>query len=300
MFEGVHTALVTPFVGGRPDFAALERLVELQIEAGIDGIVPCGTTGESATVTDAERAEIIAACVRFAAGRAQIIGGVGTNDTAQSVVNARAAANAGADGGLVITPYYNKPTQEGLYAHCRHIAEQVPDLPVVVYNVPSRTSVSFTVETLARLAELPGVVAVKEATGNMVFDSEIVARCGDRLTVLSGDDPSSLPLWSVGGRGVISVSSNLVPDRVVALWRAFERGDLAEARRLHLHLLPLFTGLFMETNPVPVKTAVAWATGALDPAARLPLTALLPESVARLVELCRSLEIPLPHLPAGS
>jgi 4-hydroxy-tetrahydrodipicolinate synthase len=297
MFEGVHTALVTPFRDGRPDIDGLERLVEFQIDGGVDGIVPCGTTGESATVNDAERAEIIAACVRFARGRVKVIGGVGTNDTAQSVRNAKAALECGADGGLVITPYYNKPTQEGLYAHCRHIAEQVPGLPLIVYNVPGRTSVSFTVDTLVRLADLPGVVAVKEATGNMVFDSEIVSRCGDRLTVLSGDDPTSLPLWSIGGRGVVSVSSNLVPARMVALWKAFDAGDLGEARRLHLQLLPLFTGLFMETNPVPVKTAVAWHTGALDPNVRLPLTSLLPETEPKLAELCRSLEISLPHRP---
>ena len=297
MFQGVHTALVTPFRDGHPDIDALERLVELQIEGGVDGIVPCGTTGESATVSDAERAEIIAATVRFAGGRVQVVGGVGTNDTAQSVRNAKAALEAGADGGLIITPYYNKPTQEGLYAHCRHIAEQVPGLPQIVYNVPSRTSVSFTVDTLARLAELPAVVAVKEATANMTFDAEIVGRCGDKLTVLSGDDASALPLWSVGGRGVISVSSNLVPARVVAMWKAFARGDLDEARRLHLHLLPLFTGLFMETNPVPVKTAVAWNSAALDPEVRLPLTPLLPESEVKLARLCGALEIPLPHRP---
>jgi len=298
MFQGVHTALVTPFRDGRPDLVALERLVERQIAAGVDGLVPCGTTGESATVTDTERLEIISACVRFAGKRAMVFGGVGTNDTAQSVANARAAMQAGADGGLVITPYYNKPTQEGLYAHTRHIAEQVPDLPLVVYNVPGRTGVSFTVDTLARLAELPSVVAVKEATANMAFDAEIVARCGDGLMVLSGDDASALPLWSVGGRGVVSVASNLVPERFVALWRAFDGGDIAEARRLHLRLLPLFAGLFMETNPVPVKTAVAWATGALDPTCRLPLTPLLPESTAKLCALCHRLEIPLPYGPA--
>ncbi len=299
MFEGVYTAIVTPFDPNtlKIDFDALERLVEQQVEGGVDGIIPCGTTGESATLSDEERVEMFRACIRFAAGRLKVVAGVGTNDTARAIENARGALELGADGGLVVTPYYNKPTQEGLYLHYRAIAEAVPQLPLIPYNVPSRTSVGFAADTLVRLSELPNIVAVKEASADMAMGAELVGRCGSNMLVLSGDDATALPLWSVGGRGVICVASNLVPERMVALWRAFDRGDLGEARRLHLRMLPLFRGLFVETNPTPVKQALAWATG-ISAAVRLPLAPLQPRSIDALRALCESQEIPLPHLAA--
>lgn len=297
MFRGIHTAIVTPFRNGRLDLDGYGALVERQIAAGVDGIVPVGTTGESSTLKPAERRALFQKSVEVAAGRCKVIAGVGTNDTAQSVEYARMAVECGADAGLVITPYYNKPTQEGLYHHCRVVAEAVPELPVVLYNVPARTGVSFTVETLDRLADVPGIVSLKEATADLRFGAEIVSACQGRMTVLSGDDATMFPLWAVGGEGVISVTSNLVPDRVVALWRAFEGGDIAEARRLHLQLLPLFTGLFIEANPVPVKTLVAWSTGLIEPDVRLPLTPLGAGAAAKLRALCAALEIPLEKGP---
>lgn len=293
--EGVHTALITPFTrgGAAVDFDALEALVERQIAGGVQGVVPCGTTGESATLSKAEKAEIFRRVVAAAKGRCKVIAGVGTNDTAGSVELARAAADAGADAGLVITPYYNKPTAEGMFQHFRTIAEAVPSLPSVLYNVPSRTSVSLDVETIVRLADVPGVVAIKEATSNLVFDAEIIARCGDRLAVLSGDDAVSFPLWCLGGRGVICVASNVVPERVVALWQAFDKGDLARARKLHLALLPLFTGMFVETNPGPVKTLYHWMYPDTSAEMRLPLVGLQPGSAAKLRKLALDFELPV-------
>lgn len=293
MFEGVYTALITPFAGGKPDLEAFERLIERQIEAGVSGVVVCGTTGESATLTDAERVELYRAAVRIVRGRVQVIAGSGTNGTARAAELTRAAADAGCDGGLVVTPYYNKPSQEGLYHHYRTVAEAAPGLPIILYNVPSRTGVSLEVETCDRLADLPGIVALKEATGDLGFDARILARCGDRLTLLSGDDGTALPLWAIGGRGVIAVTSNLVPDRMVAMWKAFAAGDLETARRLHLTLQPLFRGLFVEPNPVPVKTLTAWAVGGFSPEVRLPLTPLETENAAMLRRICESLEIRL-------
>ncbi len=292
--SGVHTAIITPFRDGKVDHGALEALVERQIAGGVHGLVPCGTTGESATLSKAEKVEIFRRVIATAKGRAKIIAGVGTNDTAGSIELARAAADLGADAGLVITPYYNKPTAEGMYQHFRTIAEAVPALPSVLYNVPGRTSVSLDVATIDRLADVPGIVAIKEATSNLVFDAEIIARCGERLAVLSGDDAVSFPLWCLGGRGVICVTSNVVPERMVALWNAFEKGDLAQARRLHLRLLPLFTGLFMETNPGPVKALYSWLYPDTSAEMRLPLVDISPSNAARLRALAAELEITTP------
>ena len=290
MFEGVHTAIVTPFIDGEVDYDGLAALLEHQIAGGVDGVVPCGTTGESATVSEAERIEIIRKTVEIVAGRCQVIAGTGTNNTRQSVALTQAALKAGADGALVITPYYNRPTQEGLYQHCRTVAEAVPDLPIMLYNVPARTSVSFTVETVVRLADVPNIVAIKEATGNMVFAAKIVRGCG--ITVLSGDDTSALAQWAIGGRGVVSVASNLAPDRVVKLWRLFEAGDWAEARELHLDLVPLFTGMFIEASPAPVKALVARVIECRAEA-RLPIVPIQPGTVLELEAICAKLEIPL-------
>lgn len=293
MYRGVHTAIVTPFKDDRVDFDTLTRLVEWQIDAGIHGIVACGTTGESATVSAAEKVEIFRHVVKVAAGRCKVIAGSGGNDTARSVDLTRQAAECGVDAALVITPYYNKPTQDGLFHHFRTVAEAVPALPIIAYNVPSRTGVSMTADTADRIGDVPNIVALKEATADLALDAEMIRRCGSRLALVSGDDATALPLWAIGGAGVISVASNLVPDRMVALWSAFESGDWETARKLHLQLLPLLTGLFIETNPVPVKTLVARTLEGMSPAVRLPLVPLTPPSIAQLDVLCASLEISL-------
>lgn len=300
MFQGVYTALLTPFQhDGALDLPALTALVERQVAGGVDGVVPCGTTGEASTLSAAERVQVIRTTVAAAAGRVKVIAGVGGNDTRAVAEAARGVVDLGVDGALVVTPYYNKPSQEGLYQHYRAVTEAAPGLPVVAYNVPSRTGVSLTVDTLSRLADLPGIVAVKEATADMVFGGELLARTHGRLTVLSGDDFTALPLWSLGGRGVISVTSNLFPERFVALWRAFEAGDAALAATLQRALYPIFKAMFIEVNPVPLKAMVAWHTGLCTETLRLPLVNLLPENAARLQALAAELGIALPHAPSG-
>ncbi|MEO5333561.1 MAG: 4-hydroxy-tetrahydrodipicolinate synthase [Magnetococcus sp. YQC-5] len=270
MFEGVFTALVTPFQNDQIDVEALERLVEFQIAHGISGLVPCGTTGESSTLSHDEHKEVIRLCVKFVAGRVRVIAGAGSNSTSETIDLTRYAQQAGADAALLITPYYNKPGQEGLYQHYRTVAQQV-DLPLVLYNVPGRTGVDLLPVTLARLCELSNIVAVKEATGNMERASTIRALCGASLTLLSGDDASFLPFLSVGGKGVISVSSNVAPAQMVALWRTWKNGDWTRALQQHDELLDLNQKLFCETNPIPIKAAVAML-GACKQEIRLPLT----------------------------
>jgi 4-hydroxy-tetrahydrodipicolinate synthase len=297
MFSGVYTALITPFkADGTLDVEALNALIERQINAGVQGIVPCGTTGEAATLTDEERVLIFQAAVTAAKGRCKVIAGAGTNDTRRAILMAQGAAASGADGLLVVTPYYNKPTQEGLYQHYKAIAAAV-DIPVVLYNVPGRTSCSLSVDTIDRLADIENIVAIKEATADLIFHSELVNRLGDRMQLLSGDDPTTLPMWSIGGRGVISVTSNLLPERMVAMWTAFEAGDITAARGVHHELFGWFQGLFVETNPVPVKSLVAWHTGLCTDAVRLPICPLEPESVVFLKGLADQMHLTLPHAP---
>lgn len=293
IFSGVMTALITPFKDGAVDHDALARLVERQVTAGIHGLVPCGTTGEASTVSDDERLAIFATCLRVAAGRCVIAAGVGTNDTAQTVRLAKAAADMGCDAAMVITPYYNKPTQAGLYAHCRAVAEAIPGTPVMVYNVPGRTGVSFTVDTLARLAEVPGIDAIKEATGDMVFDGNLVRRCGSKMAIMSGDDMSAFPLWALGGTGVVSVLSNIMPERVVGLWRLWLAGDIAGARRQHLALLPLFQAMFFETSPGPLKLLMSWMTADILPDMRLPLVPPTAQTADRLFALATEFGLPV-------
>ncbi len=293
MFSGVHTAIITPLRDGSIDYDALTALIERQIDGGVSGIVPCGTTGESATMRDEEIVDVIRHTVEVAAGRCLITAGVGTNNTARTIDLAKRAVQVGADAGLVITPYYNKPGQEGLYQHCATVAAAVPELPIMLYNVPGRTGVSFSVDTVVRLAELENVRALKEASADMAFASEIIAQAGESLEVLSGDDVTALPLWSVGGRGVVSVTSNLLPERMANFWRTFAHGDLEAARRMHLELVPLFNGLFLETNPVPVKALVAAQSGLCGEEVRLPLTPLSDRVRARLEAICAALDIRL-------
>jgi 4-hydroxy-tetrahydrodipicolinate synthase len=256
MFHGVITALVTPFRDDAVDEAALRRLVDEQIAGGVDGLVPVGTTGESPTLTFEEHVRVIKVVVEAAKKRVPVIAGTGSNSTREAIELSQAAREAGADGLLLVTPYYNKPGQDHLYRHFKAVVDAVP-LPSVVYNVPGRTACDLLPETLVRLCELPQIVAIKEATGSAVRATQIIARLGDRLTVLSGEDTVTFPLYALGARGVISVVSNVAPVDMAGMWDAVAAGDWLRARQLHYKLLPLSEGLFVETNPIPVKAALA-------------------------------------------
>ncbi|MCX5655997.1 MAG: 4-hydroxy-tetrahydrodipicolinate synthase [Planctomycetota bacterium] len=279
MFSGSLVALVTPFKNGIVDFATIERLVDWHVEQGTEGLVPVGTTGESPTVDVEEHEKIIATVVKRAAGRIPVIAGAGGNATAEAIELTKFSKDAGATATLQVAPYYNKPTQEGLYRHFAAIAEAV-DLPMVLYNIPGRCVVNMTPETIARLAKVPQVVAIKEATGSMDQTSEIIARCD--LTVLSGDDSLTLPLMALGAKGVISVVANVVPKDVKRLTSAMLAGDVATARAAHRKLFPLCRALFVETNPIPVKTAMKWAGLMESDEKRLPLTDLSAASAETL------------------
>jgi 4-hydroxy-tetrahydrodipicolinate synthase len=274
-FEGAITALVTPMRGGQVDDEAIADLVEEQVAAGIDGIVPVGTTGESPTLTFEEHIHVVAQVVKHARKRVAVIAGAGSNSTAEAIELSKAAREVGADGLLQVTPYYNKPTQDGLYRHFRAIAEAVP-LPTVVYNVPGRTSCDLLPETMQRLcADVPAIVAIKEATGSALRATQVIQKCGDRLTVLSGDDFTMFPLYAVGARGVISVLSNVAPAWVVDMWRAVKGDDWARARALHHRLQPLTELLFSETSPTPIKCALA-LQGKIADEIRAPLYPMTP------------------------
>jgi 4-hydroxy-tetrahydrodipicolinate synthase len=268
-FEGAFTALVTPFKDGAVDDAALAALVEEQIAAGIDGLVPAGTTGEASTLSLEEQAHVIKVVVRQARGRVPIVAGAGANATAHAIELSRAARDAGADGLLHVTPYYNRPNQEGLYRHFRAIAEAVP-LPTVLYNVPSRTACDLLPDTIARLAEHPAIVGVKEASGSTTRATNILARTGDRITVLSGDDFTMFPLYAVGARGVISVLSNIAPRWVADMWDHVRSGGWDAARAIHFQLQSLTELLFAEPSPQPIKAALA-LRGAIRDEIRAPL-----------------------------
>ena len=255
MFKGAITAIVTPFKNGQFDEAAYRELIEFQIKGGVQGIVPCGTTGESATLSHAEHKRVVETCIDQVKKRVMVIAGTGSNNTAESLELTQHAEAAGADAALMITPYYNKPTQEGLYQHYKTVASNTR-IPIVVYNVPSRTSVNLLPETVARLAELPSIQGIKEATGDLKQCAKVLQLCGDKITVLSGDDFTVLPLLAVGGMGVISVTSNVAPGDMAGMCNAFFAGDLAQARALHYKMWPLMEAMFFETNPTPAKTAL--------------------------------------------
>ncbi|MCS5637866.1 MAG: 4-hydroxy-tetrahydrodipicolinate synthase [Myxococcota bacterium] len=280
MFEGILTALVTPFRDGAVDDDALGRLVERQIAAGIDGVVPCGSTGESATLSHAEHRHVVDVVVEAAAGRVSVVAGTGSNSTQEAIELTEHARDAGADGALLLSPYYNKPTQEGIYRHYAAVAEATA-FPLVVYNIPGRTASNIAPETLARLAELEHVVGVKEACGDIDQIAHVIARCPEDFSVLSGDDALLLPLLAVGGDGCISTSSNVVPESLVALLGAWRETDAARALEIHQQLIPVFDVLFCETNPIPVKAALA-LMGLVDAEIRLPLTPLTEANRERL------------------
>lgn len=269
MFKGAIVAIVTPFKDGRVDEAALRDLIEFQIANGTDGIVPCGTTGESSTLSHEEHDRVIEITIDAVKKRVPVIAGTGSNSTAEAIRLTKHAYDAGADGALMVCPYYNRPTQEGLYQHYKLVAEQVP-IPIIVYNIPGRTGVNLTPETLARLAKIKNIVGVKEASGLIKQMSDVARICGKDFTLLSGDDGFTLPLMAVGGHGVISVMSNIAPADMAGLTDAFFAGDLNKARELHHKMTPLIDMLFIETNPVPVKAALSMM-GKIQYETRLPL-----------------------------
>ncbi|MBW2275707.1 MAG: 4-hydroxy-tetrahydrodipicolinate synthase [Deltaproteobacteria bacterium] len=280
MFEGILTALVTPFRDGEVDESALASLVERQIAAGINGLVPCGSTGESATLSHAEHSRVIELVVSAAAGRVPVVAGTGSNNTREAIELTRKAKEAGADGALLLSPYYNKPTQAGIVAHYEAVADATL-FPLVLYNIPGRTASNIAPETIARLAEHPHIVGVKEACGDLDQIAHVIAACPDDFAVVSGDDALLLPMLAIGGKGGISTSSNVVPAELCELERAWRAGDSSRARELHYRLLPIFDILFCETNPIPVKAAVA-LTGAIGDEIRLPLTPISQPNRERL------------------
>lgn len=281
MFEGVYTALITPFRNGAIDYDALEKLIALQIEGGVDGIVPLGTTGESPTVSFDEHKEFIRRVVTLVDGRVKVIAGTGANSTREAIWLSREAEEAGVDGVLQVNPYYNRPPQRGLIAHFESVARSIR-IPVVLYNIPGRTGVNFLPASVRELIDrVDNVVAMKEATGDIQQMMELRELCGDRLTLLSGDDNMLLPFLSIGGSGIVSVLSNLVPVDVKKVVTLHDGGRIGEARELFYRLLPLCRAMFLETNPIPVKAAMAM-TGICSEELRLPLVPLSDENRARL------------------
>jgi 4-hydroxy-tetrahydrodipicolinate synthase len=282
MFSGTFTALVTPFRNGVVDVEALEGMVEFQLQHGVSGLVPCGTTGETPAMSEAEDRVVVETVVRITNGRVPVIAGTGSNSTDMAIKYTKMAQEVGADGSLQVAPYYNKPTQEGLYRHFAAIAEST-ELPLVLYNIPGRTGVTISADTMARLAEIPNIVGVKDSTLSMNMISDVIRLCGEEFDVLSGDDPMTLPLVALGGRGVISVASNVAPGAVSDMVRAVLEGDWERGRELHYELLPLFRALFVETNPIPVKTAAS-LLGLCSDEMRLPLVPMEGENLRALQE----------------
>ena len=278
--RGSMTALVTPFRNDAIDERALSALIERQIEGGTSAVVPCGTTGESATLSHEEHDRVIELTVQAARGRIPVIAGTGSNNTREAIRLTKHAKEAGADAALLISPYYNKPTQRGLYLHFKAVAEAV-DLPLIVYNIASRTAVNIEPETFAQLAQIPNVVGVKESSGSLEQMSRILQLTNGKLTLLSGDDVLTLPVLAIGGAGVISVVANIVPRDVAAMVQAFLDGRQPEARQWHERLLPLTKALFLETNPIPVKTAMG-ILGMIAPELRLPLCPMSEANEERL------------------
>ena len=281
MFTGTYTAIVTPFKNGQLDASALERLVKEQVKGGVDGIVPVGTTGESPTVDYEEHLEVIRMTVKFAAGKVKVLAGTGANSTSEAVYLTREAEKIGADGSLQVAPYYNKPTQEGLFQHYREIAHTTK-LPIMLYSIPGRCGVEIGVETVRRLGrECKNIIGIKEAGGSCDRVSQLRAALGPKFVIQSGDDSLTLPFMAVGADGVISVASNVVPHEVAQMVNAFRHGQIRKATRLHAKLYPLFKDLFIETNPVPVKAALVMM-GLIAEEYRLPLVPMNATNRAKL------------------
>lgn len=287
MFRGCFVALVTPFQDGRVDFQKLDELVDWHLEKGTDGIVPCGTTGESPTLSFEEHKQIIERVVKRVGASVPVIAGTGSNNTAEALELTTFAKQVGADGALMITPYYNKPEPEGMFQHFKQVAERA-DLPIVLYNVPSRTGRGVALETVERLSRLPNIVAIKEASLSMQFASEIRQRCD--LTILSGEDSHTLPLLALGAAGAISVVANVKPAAVVDMIRAWDSGDCAKALQVHLEYFALVRALFLETNPIPVKTALR-LMGMCNGELRLPLSPITSANEAKLRGVLQDLRL---------
>jgi 4-hydroxy-tetrahydrodipicolinate synthase len=289
MFTGSLIAIVTPFRKGKLDERAFGDLIEWQIANGTNGIVPCGTTGESATLTHEEHHRVVKLAVEVARRRVPVIAGTGSNSTDEAISLTRHAKGAGADGALLITPYYNKPTQEGLYRHYKAVAESV-EIPQILYNIPGRTGVNMLPVTVARLCGMKNIVGIKEGSGSVQQASEIAQSCGDRMTVLSGDDALTLPMMAVGAKGVITVAANVMPKEMAQLVASFLAGRVEEARQMHFKLSLLFAALFFETNPIPVKEALGMM-GKIDPELRLPLCEMGTENRNQLARVLKDMKL---------
>lgn len=289
MFRGTFTALVTPFKGEEIDFGALEKLLDAQFTAKVDGVVAVGTTGESPTLSHAERESVIQKCVQLGKGRCQVLAGTGSYSTRDAVEATKRAEQMGVDGALVVSPYYNKPSQEGLFQHFKAIAGAT-SIPIMLYNIPGRCGVDIGADTVVRLAgACPNIIAIKEASGSVERVSELRGRLPEAFTILSGDDSLTLPFMAVGAVGVVSVASNLIPAEICALVAAFTAGDAVTAQKIHRRILPLIKDLFIEPNPVPVKTALGWR-GLMSSACRLPLCEMSEANQARLRKTLQAFE----------
>jgi len=289
MFKGSIVAIVTPFRKGKVDEKALGDLIEWHIVQGTNAVVPCGTTGESATLDYKEHYRVIDFTVKTVNKRVPVIAGTGANSTDETIEITQQAKKSGADAALLVAPYYNKPTQEGLFRHYRAVAEKV-DIPIVLYNVPGRTAVNILPATVARLAEISNIVAIKEATGDMKQVSEVIRLCGDKIAVISGDDFTTLPLLALGGKGVISVSANVAPKDVSQMCSLWMKGQHDKARAIHYKLEPLNAAMFIETNPIPVKTALAMM-GRIREEFRLPLCEMAPANKEKLKKVLVDLKL---------
>jgi len=281
MFKGAMVATVTPFLNGKVDEKKLRELIEFQIGNGTSGIVPCGTTGESATLTFQEHDRVIEITIEQVKKRVPVIAGTGSNSTEEAIMLTKYAAKAGADASLQVSPYYNRPTQKGLYEHFKAVAEAV-SIPIILYNIASRTGVNIEPETFLKLSrDCKNIVGVKEASGNLDQMSRTKQLCGDNFDLISGDDSLTLPILGIGGTGIISVVANIVPKDVAVLVSEFEKGNIKRAREIHYKLLPLIKAVFIETNPIPVKTAMG-LMGLCEPDLRLPMCEMLPENLEKL------------------
>jgi 4-hydroxy-tetrahydrodipicolinate synthase len=283
-FKGAFVAIVTPFTDGRIDEQELIDLIEFQIAGGTHGIVPCGTTGESATMSHEEHQRVVELTIKTVNGRVPVVAGSGSNSTSETIALTKYAREAGADGALVITPYYNKPSQEGLYLHFKAVAEAV-DIPIILYNVPSRTGVNMLPATVARCAAIPNIIGIKEATGDLNQISEVIRLCPDDFTVLSGDDFTALATVAIGGKGVISVTSNVAPADMAGMMEAALAGDLVKARELHYRLFPLIQAMFFDTNPVPAKTTLALMGKIKRANPRMPICDMSAEALAKMKQV---------------
>ncbi len=280
MFKGSYVAIVTPFKDGKIDEDSYKTLIEMHANAGTDGIVPCGTTGESPTLSPEEHEYMIDLTVKLVNKRMKVVAGTGSNSTQEAIEYTKAAEKSGADAALLVSPYYNKPTQKGLYAHFKAVADAVK-IPIIVYNIQSRTGVNITTPIMAQLSKIPNIRGVKEASGDLAQMSEVINTCGSDFDVLSGDDALTLPLLAIGGKGIISVIANIIPKDVKDMVSAFFKGDIKKAQDLHHRMFPLVKAMFIETNPIPVKAACS-LMGLTGPEIRLPMTYIEGDNLQKL------------------